>query len=96
MEILNTVVIALGGAMIGKIFEILFISKKDRGDALIMLVKQLQDNVNSNNEEIKQLKQEVTSWRDKYYTELEEKSKLQTELRQLRISLNKFNQQNHS
>jgi len=68
-------------------------SKKEESEYILMLVKQLQENVNSNNEEIKKLKVEVDNWRDKYYTELEEKNKLSNELRTLRLELKKFNQQ---
>lgn len=46
---INTVFAALCGGILVKLFDLLFISKKDKNDALIMLVKQLQENVNSNN-----------------------------------------------
>lgn len=67
-------------------------SKKDESDYMLMLVRQLQDSVNANNEEIKILKVEVSQWREKYYTELEQKNKLADEVRQLRLQLQKFNQ----
>ena len=67
-------------------------SKKDKDDYLLMLVKQLQENVNSNYDEIKLLKVEVVNWRDKYYAEVEEKNKLAAELRKVYSELRKFNQ----
>lgn len=68
-------------------------SKKDQGDYLLMLVKQLQENVNTNNEEIKSLKSEVHQWREKYYAELQEKDKLSEQIRKMSQQLQKFNNQ---
>lgn len=81
----------LSGGLGVTIFNRFGMSKKESGDALLMLVKQLQENVNANNQEIKELKAEVHQWRDKYYAELEEKNKLSIEMRQLKLQLQKIN-----
>jgi hypothetical protein len=94
-EVWNAILAAMGGGMLVKLFDLIFMSKKDKGDALIMLVRQLQENVNFNNDEIRELKAEVNNWRDKYYKELEEKNRLSDELRLVRLSLNRFSEQKH-
>lgn len=94
---MTTVLTALGTFLSGGFAAALLahfrMSKKEESEYILMLVKQLQENVNSNNEEIKKLKAEVDNWRDKYYMELDEKNKLSQELRTLRLELKKFNQQ---
>lgn len=81
-----------GGAAI-KIFDHFSVSKKDQNDYILLLVKQLQENVNSNNQEIQSLKKEVDDWRNKYYAELDEKNKLSEELRKVTHELERFNTQ---
>lgn len=81
-----------GGAAI-KIFDRFTISKKDQNDYILLLVKQLQENVNANNIEIQSLKKEVDDWRNKYYSELDEKNKLSEELRKVTHELERFNTQ---
>lgn len=93
---MNTALITIIGAFLSgglgvTIFNRFGMSKKESGDALLMLVKQLQENVNANNLEIRNLKAEIDQWREKYYNELEEKNKLSTEMRQLKLQLQKFN-----
>lgn len=94
---ITTIITALGTFLSGGFAAALLsrfkMSKKEESEYILLLVKQLQENVNSNNEEIKKLKVEVDNWRDKYYNELDEKNKLSQELRTLRNELRKFNQQ---
>lgn len=95
---MNSTIIALIGTLGGGLFVALINkfgrSQKEKDDYLLLLVKQLQENVNSNNDEIKILKKEVIDWRDKYYNELEEKNKLAGELRKVYAQLRKFNKEN--
>jgi hypothetical protein len=81
----------LTGGIAQLVLNKFWMSKKEEGNYLLLLVKQLQANVNANNEEIIVLKAEIHQWRDKYYAELEEKNKLTMELRQLRLHLQKYN-----
>ena len=83
----------IGGGAFIKIFDRFTVSKKDQNDYILMLVKQLQENVNSNNQEIQTLKKEVDDWRAKYYAELDEKNKLSEELRKVTHELERFNTQ---
>ncbi|MBD3748947.1 MAG: hypothetical protein IE931_05580 [Sphingobacteriales bacterium] len=83
-------IFGLAGIIIGLISRF-SMTKKESYDATIMLVKQLQENVNSNNKEIKELKDEVHEWREKYYKELEEKNQLLEEIKKLWLQLQKIN-----
>ena len=80
-----------GGFLVGLVNKYGF-SKKEKNDYLLLLVKQLQENMTANNEEIRLLKNDVVHWREKYYQELEEKNKLAAELRKVYSELKKFNQ----
>lgn len=80
-----------GGALVAIINKYGF-GRKEKNDYMLLLIKQLQENVNTNNEEIKNLKNDVVHWRDKYYAELEEKNKLVAELRKVSAELRRFNQ----
>jgi len=80
------------GGLLVLIYKTIFRTKTEGDSAIIMLVKQLQENVNSNNLQIKSLETELHLWRNKYYTELEEKNKLLEEIRKLRSALQKYNE----
>lgn len=97
MTILGMLASATGLIFSGGAFKLIVdrfsMTKNEQYTALIMLVEQLQKNVNENNDEITELKKEVKGWRDKYYTELDEKNKLSLEVNKLRLELQKFNNQ---
>ena len=78
LEVLAAGIVSGGG--IGLLLSRFSMTKKERTDSLFMLVKQLQENVNINNDEIKVLKEEIHNWRTKYYRELEQNNKLAEEL----------------
>ena len=88
----NFLLAAVGSGILVLIFKTIFRSKTESDSAIIMLVKQLQENVNANNAQIKLLEVELHLWRDKYYKELEEKNKLLDEIRKLRAALQKYNE----
>jgi hypothetical protein len=99
MTILEAVASAAGALFTGGIFKILVdrftMSKSDQYKSLVMLVEQLQKNVNENNSEIIELKKDVREWRERYYAELQEKTKLALEVSRLNAQLKIFNKSQH-
>ncbi|MEB0248873.1 hypothetical protein QN344_01940 [Mucilaginibacter sp. 5B2] len=79
------------GGLLKVIIDRFSMTKNEQYQALIMLVEQLQKNVDENNEKVARLEKDSAEWRDKYYTELEEKYKLANEVRKLTTELQKFN-----
>ncbi|PLW89993.1 hypothetical protein [Mucilaginibacter sp.] len=86
---------AVGAVFSGGVLKVIIdrfsMTKNEQYQALIMLVEQLQKNVDENNEKVARLEKDSAEWRDKYYTELEEKYKLANEVRKLTTELQKFN-----
>lgn len=86
---------AVGAVFSGGVLKIIVdrfsMTKNEQYQALIMLVEQLQKNVDENNEKVARLEKDSAEWREKYYTELEEKYKLTNEVRKLTMELQKFN-----
>jgi hypothetical protein len=90
------IIALISGGILVKVWDRLFLSKKDQNEVMILLIEQLQRNVNENNEKLKLLEAEVEKWKNKYYDELEAKNSINHELRKLKTELAKFNNNNNN
>jgi len=97
MTLFGLIASAVGAVCTGGVLKVIIdrfsMTKNEQYQALIMLVEQLQKNVDENNEKVARLERDSAEWREKYYTEMEEKYKLANEVRKLTMELQKFNKQ---